>query len=77
MGFMEKTDRLLAALAELTNLVTIGRQGLFRYCNMNECIEMAIDVVPELIAGKASIRYTREGTWLGVGVTDRYRKSPR
>jgi protoporphyrinogen oxidase len=72
MGFIEKADRLLAALAGVTNLVTIGRQGLFRYCNMNECMEMAIDVVPELVAGKASIRYTKEGSWLGVGVTDRY-----
>jgi protoporphyrinogen oxidase len=72
MGFIEKRDRLLAALTEVTNLVTIGRQGLFRYCNMNECMEMAIDVVPELVAGKDSIRYTKDGSWLGVGVTDRY-----
>jgi protoporphyrinogen oxidase len=72
MGFIEKRDRLLDALAEVTNLVTIGRQGLFRYCNMNECMEMAIDVVPELESGKDSIRYTKDGSWQGVGVTDRY-----
>jgi protoporphyrinogen oxidase len=72
MGFIEKRDRLLAALREVQNLVTIGRQGLFRYCNMNECMEMAIDVVPELVAGKASILYTKDGSWQGVGLTDRY-----
>jgi protoporphyrinogen oxidase len=72
VGFIERAQRLLGALAEVENLVTIGRQGLFRYCNINECMEMAIDVVPELISGKASIRYTKEGSWLGVGVTDRY-----
>jgi protoporphyrinogen oxidase len=71
-GFIERAQRLLSALAEVENLVTIGRQGLFRYCNMNECMEMAIDVVPELLSGKASIRYTKEGSWLGVGLTDRY-----
>jgi protoporphyrinogen oxidase len=72
MGFIEKRDRLLAALGEVQNLVTIGRQGLFRYCNMNECMEMAIDVVPEILAGKDSILYTKDGSWQGVGVTDRY-----
>ena len=63
---------LLAALSAVPNLVSIGRQGLFRYCNQNECMEMAIDVVPEILAGKTAIRYSREGTWQGVGVTDRY-----
>jgi protoporphyrinogen oxidase len=72
LGFIEKAHNLLSALAELKNVVTIGRQGLFRYCNMNECLEMAFDVVPELIAGKTSIRYTKEGSWLGVGFTDGY-----
>ncbi len=72
LGFIEKAHNLLHALAELKNLVTIGRQGLFRYCNMNECLEMAFEVVPELMAGKASIRYTKEGSWLGVGFTDGY-----
>jgi len=71
-GFIERRERLLGALGEVENLVTIGRQGLFRYCNMNECMEMAMEVVPELLSGKASIRYTREGSWLGVGITDRY-----
>jgi protoporphyrinogen oxidase len=71
-GFIEKAQNLLTAVSEVENLVTIGRQGLFRYCNMNECLEMAFDVVPELMARKTSIRYTKEGSWLGVGLTDRY-----
>ena len=75
LGFIEKAHNLLAALSELKNVVTIGRQGLFRYCNMNECLEMAFDVVPELIAGKTSIRYTKEGSWLGVGLHRRLRRA--
>jgi protoporphyrinogen oxidase len=72
--FLEKTQHLLEALGELENLVSIGRQGLFRYCNMNECIEMSMDVVPELLAGNKSVRFTKEGTWQGIGVTDRYER---
>jgi protoporphyrinogen oxidase len=71
-GFIEKAHDLLDALSEVKNLVTIGRQGLFRYCNMNECLEMAMDVVPEIASGKSSIQYMKDGTWLGVGLTDRY-----
>jgi protoporphyrinogen oxidase len=72
MSFLEKATALLDSISHVTNIVSIGRQGLFRYCNMNECMEMAIEVVPRLLAGESSIRYTRNGTWLGVGLTDRY-----
>jgi protoporphyrinogen oxidase len=74
-GYKEKALALLDALADAPNLITVGRQGLFRYCNQNECIEMALDVVPRIAAGDRSIRYTKEGSWLGVGVTDRYQTS--
>ncbi len=70
MNFLEKADALLEGLAEVPNVVSIGRQGLFRYCNMNECMEMAIDVVPRLMAGETSIRCTTTGTWQGAGVID-------
>lgn len=73
--YKEKAAELLDALGEVGNLVSVGRQGLFRYCNQNECIEMALEVVPRLIAGERNIRYTREGSWLGIGVTDRYQTS--
>lgn len=71
-GFLEKSQALLDSIAHVRNLVSIGRQGLFRYCNMNECMEMALEVAPRMIAGHRGIRYTREGTWKGVGVTDRH-----
>lgn len=70
MDFIEKADALLAGLAAVPNVVSIGRQGLFRYCNMNECMEMALDVVPRIAAGETSIRCTTEGTWQGAGVID-------
>ncbi len=73
--YKERAGRLLEALGEARNLVSVGRQGLFRYCNQNECIEMAMEVVPMLAAGQRSIRYLREGSWLGVGITDGYQAS--
>ena len=76
-GFQEKTERLLDSLAVATNLLSIGRQGLFRYCNMNECVEMALAVVPDLVQGRAAIRYTRANTWEGVALTDRALAKPR
>ncbi len=71
IGYQERADALLAALRRVENLVSIGRQGLFRYCNQNECMEMAMDVVPMLLRGERSIVYTNEGTWRGVALTDR------
>lgn len=73
--YKERAGRLLEALSEAQNLISVGRQGLFRYCNQNECIEMAMEVVPMIAAGQRGIRYVREGSWLGVGITDGYQAS--
>jgi protoporphyrinogen oxidase len=64
-GFRETADGLIDALARFENLVTIGRQGLFRYCNINECLEMSIDVAQALEAGQRSIRYQATTSWIG------------
>jgi len=69
-GFALHVEELLAALRPIDNLVTLGREGLFRYCNMDECITMALDIAPRIIAGERSIHHLRQGTWKGVGVTD-------
>lgn len=71
IGYHEKARALLDALATVENVVSVGRQGLFRYCNQNECMEMAMDVVPELMRGARSIVYTSEGTWRGADITER------
>lgn len=71
MNYQEKANALVDALAEVKNLVTIGRQGLFRYCNMNECMEMSIDVVAKLAKSPLSVRYGGVSTWQGVDITER------
>lgn len=64
-GFRETADSLIDALADLENFVTIGRQGLFRYCNINECLEMSIEVAQAIAAGRRSIRYQAATSWIG------------
>jgi UDP-galactopyranose mutase len=71
MHYQEKANALVDALGEVQNLVTIGRQGLFRYCNMNECIEMSLDVVAKLSKSPLSVRYDGVGTWQGVDLIER------
>jgi protoporphyrinogen oxidase len=67
-GFAQHTEAVLAALRGRRNLITLGRQGLFRYCNMNECMEMAIDVAPKISAGEDFISCDTEGSWRGVAL---------
>ncbi len=64
-GYAAHADALLDAVARLENLVSLGRQGLFRYCNQDECLAMALEVAPRLLAGERGIRYGRPSTWRG------------
>ncbi len=66
VGFRESADELLTALREIENLSPVGRQGLFRYCNMNECMEMAFDVSEALLQGHDAAHIDRVTTWEGV-----------
>jgi len=76
-GYAETAAELVDELAGLANLVTIGRQGIFRYCNTDECIEMSMDVVPRIVRGEEHIRFQRAGTWVGVGVAGGAGSAPR
>lgn len=64
-GFRETADGLIEALGSFENFVTIGRQGLFRYCNINECLEMSIEVAKAVEDGRRSIRYQAATSWVG------------
>lgn len=64
-GFRETADGLIDALGQFENLITLGRQGLFRYCNINECLEMSLDVTAAIAAGQRSIRYQQATSWIG------------
>jgi protoporphyrinogen oxidase len=67
-GYAERVSTHVNALGAVDNLVTLGRQGLHRYCNMDECMEMALEVVPRLAQGERGIRCGFGETWQGVGL---------
>ena len=56
-------DYINKEIAPIKNLVTIGRQGLFKYCNQNECMEMAQDVVSQIENGTKKFKYYFESKW--------------
>jgi len=66
IGFREAADALLDRLGEVPNLVSLGRQGLFRYCNMDECAGMALELAPRLLAGERGLRVGASEAWRGV-----------
>lgn len=66
IGFREAADALLEQLGALPNLVSLGRQGLFRYCNMDECAGMALELAPRLLAGERHLRVATPEAWQGV-----------
>ncbi|MCD6589504.1 MAG: hypothetical protein J7K88_13225 [Candidatus Fermentibacteraceae bacterium] len=55
LGYAEKTAVVLDALESLSGSVTCGRQGLFRYNNMDHSIEMGKYAALEIM-GKASVK---------------------
>lgn len=69
-GYAEIVEDVLNDLSRVTNVVPLGRQGIFRYCNTDECIEMSLDVVPRIVAREPSIRFQRASTWVGVGAQE-------
>ena len=69
MGYEEIVSNLLDPVRSLKNFVTTGRQGLYKYCNMNECMEMALSVAEQIDSGTNSFEYNLRSTWKGAGVT--------
>ena len=59
---------LLTPVRSLRNFVTTGRQGLYKYCNMNECMEMAIDVAEQIEQDVDRFNYDLGSSWKGAGL---------
>ncbi len=67
-GYLEIVQELLKPVQQISNLVTTGRQGLYKYCNMNECMEMAIDVADQIEAEVGQFSYDLNSNWRGAGL---------
>jgi len=66
-GYKKMVREALKPVREVSNLVTTGRQGLYKYCNMNECMEMAIEVASQIEAGVQSFDPDLDSRWKGAG----------
>ena len=63
-GFQKMVDEVIETeIIPLKNVVTIGRQGLFKYCNQNECMEMALDVSKQIENGTNKFNYDFKTKW--------------
>lgn len=69
-GYKEFVSFILGALQKITNSVTVGRQGLYKHCNMNECMEMAISLADHIDNGLEKFPYTIESKWKGAGLEE-------
>ncbi len=65
-GFIEHVAKSIEYFKTIPNLVTSGRQGLFKYCNMNECMEMAIELAESIDKG-AEHSFSLDSSWTGAG----------
>ena len=71
IGFLDMIKKIVdEAVKPVKNLVTIGRQGLYKYCNMNECMEMAIDVTNQIKNNVKEFNYNFEFKWKGAGLEE-------
>ena len=68
IGYLERVEELLEPIRKVRNLVSIGRQGLYRYCNMNECMEMAMGAAEEIDAGVTEFTHEFSSRWRGAGL---------
>lgn len=67
-GYLELVQELLEPVRGFSNFVTTGRQGLFKYCNMNECMEMAIEIAEQIENEIEEFPYDLSPRWLGAGL---------
>ncbi len=70
IGHLEMIHELLTPVRALKNGVTTGRQGLYKYCNMNECMEMAIEVANQIDASAETFKYELDTKWRGAGLEE-------
>lgn len=61
LNFQSNLDRLTHHLVVYNNLVSCGRQSLFRYLNMDHSVEMGFCAAWEIANGKLGAKVTRVG----------------
>jgi protoporphyrinogen oxidase len=68
LDFEENLNRLTGYLHNFGNLLTIGRQGLFRYFNMDHAMETGFQAAEKIMSGELrekAIKVGQEQVWFG------------
>lgn len=60
IGFESKRESLFDKINRIENIISIGRQGMYDYCNVDHCMDMAIYVARSLFSGKEPSSINRE-----------------
>lgn len=66
IGFLEAAGAALDRLSTIPRFWTLGRQGQFKYINMNECMELALDACSGIEQGRAPV-YSLATKWRSAG----------
>lgn len=68
LDFEENLNRLTGYLHSFENVLTIGRQGLFRYFNMDHAMETGLRAAEKIMSGalrEKAIKVGQEQVWFG------------
>jgi len=68
LDFEEKLNQLTGFLHNFENVLTIGRQGLFRYFNMDHAMETGFQAAEKIMSGalrEKTIKVGQEQVWFG------------
>ncbi|MHC4871015.1 MAG: FAD-dependent oxidoreductase [Planctomycetota bacterium] len=70
IDYRKHAQKMLDEFSHLENLITVGRSGQFKYCNMDECMEMALSAADHIQAGGKEFNYSLDSTWVGMAKQD-------
>lgn len=68
LDFEEKLNQITGYLHNFENLLTVGRQGLFRYFNMDHAMNTGLEAAEKIISGvlrEKTIEVGQEQVWFG------------
>lgn len=68
IGYSTRTQIISNYLQQFTNLIPIGRSGLFRYYNMDDAIASGLEAASEILSQNQKINHTEESSSMATGI---------
>ena len=60
LSYKQKLNTIVSHLDKIGNFMTLGRQGLFNYNNMDHCMDMGIFAAEHISTGGTKEEWTRK-----------------